>query len=148
MASSTARNLALVVLALAGCKSREQAPEVIAKGTAPLASKDFYRIDAKPLAPCTTGSTNEAHLVLTALGEFHVNDDYPTKFVGDTVGDIVVEGEGTFQVAGAKQGTMTVRFKPANPGPAKLTGTFKLSVCSDKSCEIEAPKIALDVTCS
>ena len=144
-----ARKLALVALVAAGCgKSHEAAPEIIAKGTAPLASKDFYRIDAKPVAPCKAGATCEVQLVLTALGDFHVNDDYPTKFVADTVGDIVVEGEGTFVIAGAKQGTMTVKFKPAMPGAAKLSGTFKLSVCSDKTCEIEAPKVALDVMSS
>ena len=56
--------------------------------------------------------------------------------------------EGTFVIDGRKQGTLTVKFKPSKPGPDKLTGTFKLSVCSDKTCEIEAPKIALDVTCT
>jgi hypothetical protein len=144
-----ARKLALLALLAAGCsKGRDPAPEVIAKDQPALASKDFYRVDVKPLAPCASGSTCEAKLVLTALGEYKVNDDYPFKFVADPASGVAIEGEGSFEMAGTKQGTMTVRFKPAKPGPATLTGTFKLSVCSEATCEIEAPKIALDVTSS
>jgi hypothetical protein len=151
-----ARELALIALLLAGCsKGRDEAPagattggDVAVKGAAPLASTSFFRVDATPLAPCAAGATCEAKLVLTALGDYHVNGEYPTKFVADAAGDVTVEGQGTFKVDSEKRGTMTVRFTPAKPGPAKLTGTFKLSVCTEENCEIEAPKISLDVTSS
>ena len=150
VASSTARSLALALLALVACdKGREPAPatEAAAKGAPPLASKAFYRVDAKPLAPCSAGATCEAQLVLTALGDYHVNGDYPTKFVTDATASagLSIDGPGTFALDGAKRGTLTVRFKPAKPGAAQLVGTFKLSVCNDDNCEIEAPKITLDV---
>ena len=158
VASSTARSsraraaIAATVAALAvvACdKGREPAPatEAAAQGAPPLASKAFYRVDAKPLAPCSAGATCEAQLVLTALGDYHVNGDYPTKFVADATAsaDVTVDSQGTFTLDGAKRGTLTVRFKPAKPGPAQLVGTIKLSVCNDDNCEIEAPKITLDV---
>ena len=140
---------ALVALALVlacdkgGDSAPASAPAEVAKGP-PLASMDFFRIDAKPVAPCAPGDTCMAELVLTALGDYKVNDDYPFKFVGDPDGDCTVEGTGTFKKDSAKRGTMTVRFRPAKPGAA-LTGTFKLSVCTEEECEIESPAITLPI---
>lgn len=166
--SSTARELALIALVAIGCK-KEQAPApppsegaaqqatganrgepsaATESSAPPLASMPFFRIDARPLAPCAVGSTCEAQLVLTALGDYKVNGDYPTKFVADPASEVAVEGQGTFALDGEKRGTLTVKFKPDKPGTAKLVGTFKLSVCTEETCEIEAPKIALDVTSS
>ncbi len=160
-----ARELALIALAglaLAGCdKDREAAPagrttgavtaaphEGTAKTAPPLVETAFFRVDAGPLAPCTAGSTCEAQLVLTALGDYHVNDEYPTKFVADAASEVAVEGQGTFALDGETRGTLTVRWKAPTPGRAKLVGAFKLSVCTEENCKIEAPKIALDVTSS
>ncbi len=56
-----------------------------------------------------------------------------------------VDGEGAFKVDDAKHLTMSVKFRPAAAGTAKLVGTFKLSVCSDETCEIETPRIELAV---
>ena len=143
--SSTARSVALIAL-LASCdrgRETERAPETKG-GPPPLAQKAFYRIDARPLSPCTVGRTCEAQLVLTALGAYHVNAEYPTKFVADPASEVPV-GDASFKVSGEKSGTLTVRFTPAKPGTAKLVGTFKLSVCTEENCEIEAPTIALDV---
>jgi hypothetical protein len=148
--SNTARSITVIALALAACKREAPSPaaEAIAKGAAPLAEKPFYRVDAKPITPCPVSSTCEAELVLTALGAYHVNTEYPTKFVPDAASGVRIEGEGTFKVGGEKHGTMRVRFTPTQPGTTKLVGTFKLSVCSEDNCEIESPKITLDVTAS
>jgi hypothetical protein len=40
---------------------------------------------------------------------------------------------------------MTVTFRAAAAGTAKLSGAFKLSVCTDEICEIAAPAVAFDV---
>lgn len=113
----------------------------------PLAGKPFYRIDAGPPVACAQGATCEARLVLTALGDYHVNKDYPFKFVGEPAG-APVDGEGAFAFDDVKHLTMTVKFRPAAAGTAKLVGTFKLSVCSDDTCEIEKPTIELAVPVS
>src|SRR5512139_3040666 len=112
--SNTARKIALAAALLAACKREAPSPaaQAIAKGAAPLAEKAFYRVDAKPLAPCAVNTTCKAQLVLTALGAYHVNDDYPTKFVADAASGVRIDGEGTFKIGGAKHGTMTVRFTP------------------------------------
>ena len=154
--------IALAGLALAGCdKGREATPpgsttvavtaaphEGTAKAAPPLVETSFFRVDARPLAPCTVGSTCEAHLVLTALGDYHVNDEYPTKFVADAASEVAIEDQGTFALDGETRGTLTVRWKAQKPGPARLVGAFKLSVCTEENCKIEAPTIALDVTSS
>ena len=142
-----ARELLLIaVVAAAGCarcSKSESAP-----AGAPLASKPFYRLDAGPRTPCASGSTCEAHLVLTALGDYHVNKDYPFKFIGDAAPAVTVDGTGTFALDDAKHGTLTIKFRPAAAGTAKLAGQFKLSVCSDDTCEIETPQLELTVPVS
>jgi hypothetical protein len=115
---------------------------------APLAGKAFYRIDAGPLLPCAHGTVCEARLVLMALGAYHVNKDYPFKFVGEPAPATPIDGEGAFAIEDARQGTMTVKFRPGAAGTTKLVGTFKLSVCSDDTCEIETPTIELAVPVS
>ena len=143
-----ARELAVLALALAaggacgGCKKAESVP-----AGQPLAGKAFYRVDRGATTPCATGSTCELRLVLTALGDYHVNKDYPFKFVADPAA-VPLDGDGGFALDGEKRGTMTIKFRPAAPGNAKVVGSFKLSVCSDDTCEIESPRLELSVPVS
>ena len=138
----------LIALALgvacAAC-GRGDAPST---GRPPLAGKAFYRVDPGGPAPCASGTTCEARVVLTALGAYHVNKDYPFKFVAEPAPAVPVEGEGTFAVDDARHGTLTVKFRPTGPGTARLVGTFKLSVCSDDTCEIETPRLELAIPVS
>lgn len=137
--------LALLALGAACNGERSGKPKAVPEG-APLASKPFYRIDPGPRTACTSGAVCEARLALTALGDFHVNKDYPFKFLGDPAPAVSLDGEGTFALDDEKNGMMTVKFRPSAPGTVKVAGTFKLSVCSGDVCEIEAPRLALDVT--
>jgi hypothetical protein len=139
----------LIALALfVACNRDQPGKPRAAPEPPPLASKAFYRIDPGPRTACTSGALCETRLVLTALGDYHVNKDYPFKFVGDPAPAPPIDGEGTFALDDAKNGTMTVKFRPSAPGSAKLVGTFKLSVCSADTCEIETPKIVLPVPVS
>ena len=85
-------------------------------------------------------------LMHVTFGDYHVNDRYPVKLVADAVAGVTVDGTGAWKLDGEKSGTLTVKFRADKAGPAKLTGTFKLSVCTDENCEIDAPAIAFDVT--
>ena len=144
--------LALALAAVAGaaaCKRKEAAPErrgaAAVPVPAPLAGKAFYRVDAGPGTPCAAGAPCEARLVLTALAGYKVNKDYPFKFVSDPAPGVTVDGTGTFAFDDARTGTLTIRFRAAARGPARLSGTFKLSVCPEEQCEIEEPKIRLEL---
>lgn len=144
-----ARELIVLALAaaLAAC-NRGDAGKPAGSGRAPLAGKPFYRIDPGTAAPCASGGTCQAQLVLTALRDYHVNKDYPFKFVAEPAPAPPVDGEGVFELDDAQHGTLTVTFRPPAAGTARLVGTFKLSVCNDDTCEIEAPKIELAVPVS
>lgn len=142
--TATATLHALVIaLALASgcarCSKSESAPQ-----SAALASNAFYRVDAGPPTPCATSAPCEARFVLTALGDYHVNKDYPFKFVADPAG-VPIDGTGAFTIDDARHGTLAVAFRATAAGTAKLVGQFKLSVCSDDTCEIETPTIELAV---
>jgi len=147
--------LLALVLALAAatttaaCKrDREPAPPAGAAANAPpppLAGGPFYRVDVGPQTPCTAGAPCEARLVLTALGAFHVNKEYPFKFVGEPTPGLLVEGTGSFALDDAKSGTLTIRYRAARSGRARFTGRFKLSVCDPDRCEIEQPKIEFEL---
>jgi hypothetical protein len=142
-----ARELLLIaaLIGASGCgRSRSAPAEAAGK---PLASKPFYRLDAGPPSSCARGATCEARLVLTALGDYHVNKDYPFKFVGDP-GALPIEGTGTFAIDDPKHLTMTIQFRPTAAGTAKVTGQLKLSVCSDDTCEIETPTLELAIPVS
>jgi hypothetical protein len=142
--------LALLAV-VAACKGdgdaaapKARAADVVAGALPPLAAKAFYRIDlAKPPA-CSVGATCEAELVLTALGDYHVNERYPVKLEVEP-GSVEAEGTGTF-VRHDKTGTLAVKLRPTQAGAHEVRGTFKLSVCTEANCEIEAPKIAFSIT--
>ncbi len=136
--------LALALIAAACGKGSDAAGKGVASGP-PLAGKAFYRVDAGPASACTVGAACEAHLVLTALTGYHINREYPFKFVGEAPPAAAVDGTGAFAVDDATHGTMTVRFHPAAAGTARVAGAFKLSVCSDDTCEIETPRIELAI---
>lgn len=141
-----------LVLGTAACSKSKSEPAAAAEAARklppPLASAAFYRIDAGPQTPCKSGEPCEARLVVTALGDFHVNKDYPFKFVAEAAPGVTVDGTGAFALDDAKTGTLTIRYRCGQPGKAALRGVFKLSVCTDEECKIEQPtvELALPVT--
>ena len=40
---------------------------------------------------------------------------------------------------------MIVRFKPTSAGEARVSGTYKMSVCSAENCQIETQAVTLVV---
>jgi len=81
---------------------------------------------------------------LNAASEYHINKDYPYRFVPADAASIGFVAADQKQ-DGEKTATMTVRFKPAAAGDTKVEGTYKMSVCSAEQCQIEQPKISLSV---
>ena len=123
---------------LVGCST----PAAPVPATAPLAAKSYFRVDAArplPLA-CQVGAACELELVITALDGFHVNAEYPTKFVREGA-------TSRFTAHGEARGTLTVTVTPA-AGTDKVVGVVKLSVCSGERCEIEAPEVTIPLAAS
>ncbi|MGE0873017.1 MAG: hypothetical protein AB7P03_30980, partial [Kofleriaceae bacterium] len=103
--------------------------------TTALASGSEYRVDAVPSEPCAPGARCELRVTLTALGDYKINNQYPTKFVPAADHGLALEGPGAFEISEPKRGVMTLALQRAPNAPATLRGTFKLSVCTDENCE-------------
>jgi hypothetical protein len=140
------RSLALALL-LAACGDKQApTPATPNEPGAPKEDAAPFRVDVTPPAACTHATTCEATIVLVALEGFKVNADYPFKFVGDVGPQISFDGTGTFAHGDKHSGTLKIKFRPAQAGTIKVSGTFKLSVCTEEVCKIEQPKITFDVT--
>jgi hypothetical protein len=94
-------------------------------------------------------------LRLAPSGEYHVNKEYPYKFLAGAAPGVQFLGNGDantfsraagdFREEGEKSATMTVRFKPTAAGEARVSGTYKMSVCSAENCQIETQAVTLAV---
>lgn len=136
---------AFLVILLVGCSHPKAS---VAPEPGALAEAANFRVDPGPVAQCTSGGACEAKVVLTARAGYHVNPEYPYKFIADPSTELAVEGTGTFTVTDELHGTMTIAFRPAKAGTLHLSGTFRLSVCTPEDCAVEAPKIALSIPAS
>ena len=66
-------------------------------------------------------------LRLSALNAFHINKDYPYKFIGTPGPNVTFltdnatfdKASGDYKPEGEKNATLTVRFKPTSAGEAK-----------------------------
>jgi hypothetical protein len=104
---------------------------------------------------CKAGDDCAVTIKLAATGGYHVNKEYPYKFIATPSPGVTFLGKsdpntfsraaGDYVEQGEKLGTMTVRFKAASPGEARIAGKYKLSVCSDEQCLIEEARIELAV---
>ena len=103
-----------------------------------------FRVEVAPPSACSAGAACEARVKLTALGDYKVNEEYPFKFVADK-GSVTVDGAGKFARDTAKTGTLTIKFRAPSAGTAKVSGKFKLSVCTKDVCKIEAPQVTFSV---
>ncbi len=104
---------------------------------------------------CRAGAECTMTMKLVAAGEFHVNKEYPYRFVAAPAPGVTflgkesptsfTKGSGDYVEQGEKSGTMSVRFKPAAAGETHVMGTYKLSVCSADQCQIEQQAVDLPV---
>ena len=171
--------LALTLLALAAC-SKETKPEMksapslstpavaanavkadpqvdTADGATKHVAGDHFALDLAAKG-CKVGAECTLTIKLAVEGSFHVNKEYPYRFIAtETPGvDFLGKGDktkftkdsGDFVADGEKAGTMTVRFKPSAAGKTKITGTYKMSVCSADQCQIEEPSLDLVIPAS
>src|SRR5687767_2557219 len=122
----------LALILLVACKGTP-APPPVDNPTEPEAPA--FRVDVPPQSTCARATPCEAKVVLTALDGFKVNAEYPFKFVADASPALAYDGTGTFTPEGTKTGTLTIKFTSSESGTAKVSGTFKLSVCTDEVCK-------------
>jgi hypothetical protein len=137
-----------------GSKQTMTAPNV-ACGHA-VCADDFF-IDATPSGDCAPGASCNVGLSLVATGAFHINDEYPYRFKADDApgvrflgtdaagANVFSKAAGDWHKADAKSGAMTVKFTPSSAGSSTITGTLKLSVCSEANCLLEQRQVSTAV---
>jgi len=151
--AKTAASASPSAIAAVASASAAPPPQPLKPAAARITGKNFTLDVATP--GCRVDTPCTMTLRLTAAGEFHVNKEYPYKFVATAAPTIqfLASGEantfsrtaGDFREEGEKAGTMTVRFKPSAAGEARVQGTYKMSVCSAEACQIETPTVSLAV---
>jgi hypothetical protein len=132
-----------------------------APGTCPHAScGDNFFIDAAPQAPCAADAVCTVTLRLVALGDFHINEEYPYRFhAEDTPGvaflgsdgsgkNVFSKAAGDWRKVDAKTGAMTITFKAGSKGSKAVAGTLKLSVCSAQNCLLDQRRVSAAVDAS
>lgn len=118
---------------------------------------DHFALDLETKG-CKAGAECTMTIKLGIQGDFHINKEYPYRYVAsDTAGvEYLGKGEknkftkeaGDFVANGEKAGVMTVKFKPQTAGKVKLTGVYKMSLCSADQCQIEEPSLELTIPAS
>jgi hypothetical protein len=158
--------LALLGVLAAGCgKDSPAASHGSDELTAPAQHADCghsacgsnFFLDASPTSDCAAGATCSVTIKLVATGDFHINEDYPYKFKADDAPGVEFLGadaasKNVFSKAASdwkkkdeKSGAMTVAFRAADKGSRSVGGTFKLSVCSAQTCQLEQQQIQATV---
>jgi len=153
-----------IVLAAAGCskdseaasapKETAQASEV--KAGPHIDGKNF-KLDFAQSGECKAGAECSATIKLDAIGDYHINKEYPYKFKADGAAfeflgkdaagkNVFSKGAGDFTIDGEKNATMTIHFKAAKAGSAPITGQYKMSVCSAQNCQLETQELSLNVS--
>lgn len=126
----------------------------------PVARGNNFVVNAT-VATCNANADCKIDLRLEAVGDFHVNKEYPYKFKASAAPAGVTylgkdpagvdmfskaAGDFTLDASNEKVGTMTIRFKSANKGAVSIGGVFKLSVCSAANCQLEQANVTVPVT--
>jgi hypothetical protein len=153
VAGGAASNSARVADASPGASlvARENGSVVLVPSSAQVVGKNFT-INTETMG-CRVDVPCEVTLKLQVTGGYHVNKEFPYKFVGTPApthqfigkddSNIFSRASGDFREEGEKTAVMSVRVKPSAAGDHSLMGTYKLSVCSDESCQIEMQAISL-----
>ena len=141
-------SLALV----AACDATAKPPPVtpVAEPTAGVAAAPQHAAvrAVAATAPCRAGATCEIRIDATAIAPYHINREYPHKFVPSQDPALAFEKPGELQVADDRTGSMTVKFRPARSGDLRIAGVFKIGVCTEEECQIEEAPIAVAVRCT
>lgn len=144
------------LLAIAGCK--DKAPDAKADPASSSSAAPGAPVFAiKPVASesCKVGSDCTATFRIEAVAPYHVNKEYPHKFIANDLADVQFLGaepqgrtfsKAAFVTDGEKVGTMAIKFKAMNAGKATISGTYSFSVCTPENCRIDTSPVTLTVS--
>ncbi|MBI5534908.1 MAG: hypothetical protein HY898_19430 [Deltaproteobacteria bacterium] len=152
---ATAVLVALVGL-MASCSKSEAATDPMRDGkgaialAAPVVDNENFKVVLEPVGPYKKDQQGIVRVVLTTKRDYHINKQYPYKFVtADPPAEgvtypkkVVPRGDGTYE---EKKAVLPVPFVPTKTGDVMVGGTFSLSVCTDANCLMDKAKLEISV---
>ena len=141
-ASATAQTSAKPV-ASAGSTAKAEGGEPVKGEEKTGAAYSAYMTGAKSYK---AGQPGTVTAIVNALGDYHVNPEFPYKVKLDAPsGDVSFPSDTVRDVARTeKRATMSIPFTATSAGTKTISGTCSLSVCTKDQCVIE--KVPLSVT--
>lgn len=146
----------VVALVAIGCSRSEAAPQpepahAAAASSSAVHETENYKLTIEPAGPYEKGKAGQVTIVLTTKGDYHINDQYPYKFV---VQDPPAEGvsyvkktipraDGTFEKTRAQ---LPVRFTAERAGSLKVGGVLSLIVCTASNCLLDKRPLEAEIT--
>ena len=148
--------LVAVVGLMASCSKSEAATDPLRDGkgaiglAAPVVENDNYKVALEAVGPYKKDQQGIVRVVLTTKGDYHINKQYPYKFVTqDPPADgvtypkkVVPRGDGTYE---EKRAVLPVPFVPTKTGDLMVGGLFSLSVCTDANCLMDKARLEVSV---
>jgi hypothetical protein len=120
---------------------------------------DKYSLELKPVGKYEKGKAATFEIVLKTTGDFHVNEEYPTKFKAEKADGVKYDSETLHKMkqpeafvmekcaSGKDNCTLkvTVKFTPEASGNVKLGGELQVGVCNKETCLVEKKQLDLSV---
>lgn len=92
------------------------------------------------------GQAGTVTAVVNALGDYHINQEYPYKVALNDVAGVSFPEKTVKNVSrGEKRATISIPFTAEKAGSATITGTCSLSVCTAENCVIEKVPLSVSV---
>lgn len=119
------------------------------------AGGDHFAVAVSARTECPVGMECSGTITLTANGGYHINDEYPYRFLVDAspaVDWLTSDGKGFGKTTGELKKTsattaeVAFRYRGKQAGAARLSGTYKLSICSEANCQVETVPLAVGIT--
>jgi len=143
----------------------DRTPDAAAAPSAPAApasasvDNDKYTLEMKAVGKYEKSKPGTVQLVLKTKGDFHVNEEYPTKFKTSKTDGVKYDADVVSKAklpeafvmdkcASGKDNctlTVTVKFTPEASGNVKLTGELNVGVCNKETCLVEKKILDLSV---
>lgn len=148
----------LVALALGACSRSEasatevslSASQAMTALSSPVQENANYKVTLEPVGTYKAGQQGTVNVVLVTKGAYHINKQYPYKFVcEDPAADgvsypktTVRRDDGTYE---ERKAVLPVPFVPSKAGEVKVAGVFSLSVCTESNCLLDKAPLELRV---
>ena len=141
---------------MAACSKSEAATDPTASARGPMApaaavqETPNYKVTLKLAGPYKKDQQGIINIVLVTKGDYHINKQYPYKFVtADPPADGVAYPKKTVRREDGsyeeKKAVLPVPFVASKTGDVQVGGVFSLSVCTDANCLMDKQRLEVNV---